>query len=95
MRKFRLKIQEIEDGKKKTIVDEEGIGYLALLKKEENICCEFGGCMSDADLADITISSKHLMEIHKMVTAYKVAECMGLLKDPEDDLADKIRRQLQ
>jgi hypothetical protein len=35
------------------------------------------------------------MEIHKMVTAYKVAEGMGLLKDPEDDLADKIRRQLQ
>ena len=92
--KFRLKIQQIDGDKKKTIVDEEGIGYLALLKQEGNVCGEFGGHMSDVDIADITLSSKHLMEIHKMVTAYNVAKAMGVY-DPESELADKIGGELQ
>ena len=93
--KFRIKIQKIEDGKKKTIVDEEGIGYLAIVKKDDNIAGEYGGCMSDADIADITLSSQHLMEIHKMVAAYKLANALGLMNDPEDDMADRIEGGLQ
>ena len=92
---LRIKIQKIEDGKKETLADYECKSILAFVAKEDNVVGQIIANLSDADIADIMMSSPHMMEIHKMITAYEIAKHLGMTKDPEDELADRIGGPLQ
>ena len=92
---YRIKIQQIDGDKKKTVFEEMCEGFVGLIDKGNNVGCEFGANMSDTKIGDIMMSSPHMMEIHKMITAYKIAKNLGVYDDPEDELADRIGGQLQ
>ena len=88
--KYRIKIQEIKGDKKETVLEETCEGFVGMLKKGDHVGCEFGGNISDAEIADLMISSPHMMEVHKLITAYNVAKAMRKMVDPEDEMADRI-----
>ena len=93
--KYRIKVQELKGDKKKTVIDETCEGFMALIDKGKNVGGEVGANISDARIGDLMMSSPHLMEIHKMITAYKIAKNLGVYNDPEDELADRIGGPLQ
>ena len=92
--KFRIKIQQIDGDEKKTVFDETCKGYFGMMYKDDKVGGEFGANISDATIGDLIMASPHMMEIHKMITAYEIAKHLGY-KDPEDELADRIGGTLQ
>ena len=95
MKKYKIKVQEIDGDKKKTVMEETCDGFVCLVDKGNNVGGEMGANISDARIGDIMLSSPHMMEIHNMITAHVIAKSLGVFKDPEDDLADKIGGTLQ
>lgn len=84
---FRVKIQEIIDGKKKTVFDRETEGFNAVVQTGKDECAEVGGGLSMRDMVNMILSSRRLKEACEAAMA---VQFMMNNSDVEDELIDRI-----